>query len=399
MAREQFEVGESPVENGQAQPSPDAILQPPNGAEEVAYDEGESEDSEPTVAAHPIGSVPASEADALRDDPESGRLLAEHMEEARYQPVILFGNAASGKTSLILSLIAAIKTDARLDAGLFLGDPILDTSKKYGEYLWEQATQFFGLKTQQFIEGAAAPRTNIELPFFIPLIFRPSGKPEARVAFMESNGEWYRSDRQSNRFFPPLRRQIEDFLRHYSGGILFVHLLPYTQRHLYTNAPTGGNDASELQEASLAVSGALQAYENVRLDKSNDRHLVLVTKWDAHKLEDGDPLEALHDDPQEVRAFVGQRYSQALTTFRGLGLAPFQMAMNGYCAGQISANNVIRAGLDDERGAAIRRYPIGLWRWLYSGSLENAGLAALDPFPTPPKSPFAWLGRILSRIF
>jgi hypothetical protein len=340
-----------------------------------------------------------SEADALRDEPESGRLLAEHMAAAEYQPVILFGNAASGKTSLILSLLAAIRTDARLDAGLFLGDPILDTSRKYGSYLWEQASQFFGLKTQQFIEGTAAPRTNIELPFFIPLVFRPSGKPEARLAFMESNGEWYRSQRQGNRFFPPLRQQVEDFLKHYGGGILFIHLLPYTQRHLYTTAQNAGDDASELQEASLAVSGALQAYRDVRPDKSNDHHLILITKWDAHSVDGLDSIDALHDDPRDVAAFVGLRYTQALTTFRGLGLAPVQMAINGYCSGQISANNVIRAGLDDERGEAIRRFPVGLWRWLYRHTLEANGLAPVDPFPAPKGGLLNWFSRLLSRMF
>ena len=352
--------------------------------------------AEPRAAT--VAPPPASEADALRDDPESGQLLAVHMADAGYQPVILFGNAASGKTSLILSLLAAIRTNASLDAGLFLGDPIIDRSKLYGAYLAEQAAQFFGLKTQQFIEGTAAARTNIDLPFFIPLIFRPSGKHEARLALMESNGEWYRADRQANKFFPPLRQQIEDFLRHYPGGILFIHLLPYTQRHQYT-AEVGGSDAAELEEASLAVSGALQAYEAVRVDKSNDRHLLLVTKWDAHRPADLDPVDALYDDPADVAAFIAARYAQAWASFKGLNLRPDQMATNGYCSGQISANNVIKAGPNDDRGDAIRRYPVGLWRWLYRSTLELAGVGPIDPFPSVRRSPFGWMGRLLHRLF
>lgn len=352
---------------------------------------------EPRPTAAPA--APVSEADALRDDPESGQLLAAHMAEAGYQPVILFGNAASGKTSLILSLLAAIRTNAGLDAGLFLGDPIMDTSRTYGAYLAEQASQFFGLKTQQFIEGTAAARTNIDLPFFVPLIFRPSGRPEARLALMESNGEWYRADRQASKFFPPLRQQVEDFLRHYPRGILFIHLLPYTQRHLYTKDTNTGGEGAELEEASLAVSGALQAYESVRVDKSNDRHLMLVTKWDAHRPTDLDPVDALRDDPADVAAFINERYSQAWGSFKGLNLRPDQMARNGYCAGQISANNVIRAGPNDDRGEAIRRYPIGLWRWLYRNTLTLADAIPVDPFPTPRRSPFGWFGRLLHRVF
>ncbi|MEA3003557.1 MAG: hypothetical protein QOH81_2345 [Sphingomonadales bacterium] len=393
MAREPYPRDEgSPPTGADAQsvtpPSPDIYATP----QDAAPIQG---DTELTREAPP---GPASEADALRDEPESGRLLAEHMAEAGYQPIILFGNAASGKTTLILSLLATIRTEAQLEAALFLGDPVLDTSKKYGAFLWEQASLFFGLKTQQFLEGTASPRTNIELPFFIPLIFRPNGKPEVRIAFMESNGEWYRADRQTNRFFPPLRKQVEEFLRNYTGGILFIHLLPYTQRVLYSSAEGTGNDATDLTEASLAVSGALQAYDAVRPDKRNDRHLMLVTKWDAHSSAGLDSVEALHDHPDEVSDFVAQRYSQAFITFRGLGLEPSNIGLNGYCAGQISANNVIRAGHDSDMREAILRYPIGLWRWIYQKTLEIEGQTPLDPFPMRRTGPFSWIGNLLNRI-
>lgn len=391
MAREQFELGQTPPADSERS------IELTDG--DTSSNESAHSDPMPKTNEGPAPTASASEADALRDEPESGRLLAEHMAEARYQPVILFGSAASGKTSLILSLLAAIRTEARLNAGLFLGDPILDTSKRYGAYLTEQASQFFGLKTQQFIEGAAAPRTNIELPFFIPLIFRPRDKPEARIAFMESNGEWYRADRQSNRFFPPLRKQTEEFLQHYAGGIIFIHLLPYTQQHLYTNNQNAGNDANELQEASLAVSGALQAYEAIRVDKGSDQHLLLVTKWDAHRADGLDSIDALHDDPEDVLAFVGARYSQALASFRGLGLRSDQMDLNGYCAGQISANNIIRAGLDSERGQAIRRYPVGLWQWLYRHTMLKTDQSPVNPFPEQRSGIGGWVSRILGRVF
>lgn len=392
MAREPYKVGDPPKPAASSESSPGiaAISEP-----EAIQNDGSTPSTEPAGREAP---TVASEADALRDEPESGRVLAEHMSEAGYQPIILFGNAASGKTTLILSLLATIRTEAQLEAALFLGDPILDTSKKYGSFLWEQASLFFGLKTQQFLEGTASPRTNIELPFFIPLIFRPSGKPEVRLAFMESNGEWYRTDRKQNRFFPPLRQQIEEFLRNYAGGILFIHLLPYTQRVLYSSGEGASNDAADITEASLAVSGALQAYDAVRPDKRLDSHLMLVTKWDAHSSEGLDSVEALHDDPEEVAAFVSQRYSQAFISFRGLGLEASNVALNGYCAGQISGNNVIRAGHDSEMREAILRYPIGLWRWIYRKTLETNGGVGVDPFPVKRSSPFSWVGKLLNRI-
>lgn len=379
MARESFRV-DLPVEPA---PSQDANPKPAD---------------DPSDLSPPPQADLAREADALRDQPESGRVLAEHMAEAGYQPVVLFGNAASGKTTLILSLLSTIKTEAQLDAAMFLGQPILDTSKKYGAYLWEQASLFFGLKTQQFIEGTAQPRTNIDLPFFIPLVLRPSGKPEAKLAFMESNGEWYRPGQEEHRFFPPLRRQIEEFLQNYGGGILFIHLLPYTQRALYTTDAGANTDPSDLSEASLAVSGALQAYNAVRPDKRHDRHIMLVTKWDAHSPEGVDTIDALYDAPEEVEAFVSHRYSQAYITFRGLELDSGQTAMRGYCAGQISGNSVMRAAFDSDLKEAILQYPIGLWKWLYRNTLELDGQIPIDPFPRKRRTFLQKVGDLLNRI-
>ena len=96
------------------------------------------------------------EAKVLPDESESGRVLAENMVESGYQPIILFGNAYSGKTALILSLLSTIRTETKLESALVLGQPIMDTSKTYGSFLWGEAQKFFGLKTQQFIKGTGA---------------------------------------------------------------------------------------------------------------------------------------------------------------------------------------------------------------------------------------------------
>ena len=105
----------------------------------------------------------ASDVDA------SGAQLASDMEDKRYQPVILFGNAFSGKTSLLLSLLAAVKTETHLETGLFMAEPLLARDTRYGRYQSEQSEAFFGRKTQEFIQGTASPKTAIDLPFFVPV--------------------------------------------------------------------------------------------------------------------------------------------------------------------------------------------------------------------------------------
>jgi hypothetical protein len=332
------------------------------------------------------------------DDVEaSGARLAADMEAKGYQPVVLFGNAYSGKTSLLLSLLACVKTESELGAGVFLGEPLLARDTAYGRFQAEQSEAFFGRKVQDFIEGTASPKTAIDLPFFVPVNLRPASAPPVTFAFMESNGEWYRPDRSGDRLHPKLRGQIEDFIASYQGGIIFVHLLPYTQQAVRSANADTANDAAEVRDAALAVEGAVRAYERVRVDKKADTHLMLVTKWDAHAPAT-DRQEVLEDDdPAAVEAYARDRYAKVVGTVRGMGLSPGQVLLNGYCAGLINERGVVGLKRDGELREAVLRYPKSLWRFLYRRALTNMGVAAVDPFPAPPAPP-RWK-RLLDRFF
>lgn len=346
-----------------------------------------------------------SQASYSSDDvEEAGLQLATRMEECGYHPVILFGTAASGKTSLLLSLLSVIRMTPELHTGLFAGEPILDIHTDYGKYTHDNALQFFGQKTQDFIDGRAAPKTVLQYPFFVPVSFRPDNKPEAKFAFMESNGEWYRPDRSNGRLFPVLRRQIEDFIKNYQGAITFIHLVPYTQRAVYSSAVDRPGEASEIQDASIAISGALQAYDRIRANKQNDRHLMLVTKWDAHSPPNVSKFDVLTCSPEEVVRFANDNYAQALTTFRGIGLNNSQLYLNSYCSGLMNEMGVLVLRQNNELRVPVMSYPIRMWEWLYRGALDAAGQVHVEPFPAQPKaSPWQAmmdaLGRFLDRLF
>lgn len=339
--------------------------------------------------------------DMVDDIDKGGRRLAEDMDDKGYQPVILFGNAFSGKTSLLLSLLATIRTEASLDTGLTLAPPVLSNTSRYGEYIRTQAEAFWGKRTQEFIEGIAAPKTATELPFFIPVTLSPGNRPEAHFAFMESNGEWYRANRDTDKLFPALRKQIEDFISNYQGGIIFIHLVPYTQQHVRSATYDQSSDSLELREASLAIDGALQAYKRIRTDKSKDRHIMLVTKWDAH-LPAEDTVDTLTDpDQEDVEIFIAQRYSQALASYKGLKLRPDQYFLNSYCAGIMSVEGVLSLKPGSELREAVIQYPIRLWTWLYKSALRNAGMQEVEPFPTPnpPPAIVRLFRSVMDRLF
>lgn len=316
-----------------------------------------------------------------------GASLSGGMLEKGYQPVVLFGTNNSGKTSLLLSLFASILSDTSLETGLFLADAILPTRKGVGAQLSEDARYTFEVNTQRFIEGERIEKTNVSLPFFVPVEFRPTGKAPVTFAFLESNGEWYRPDRETGTYFPKLRTEIETFISTYQGGIIFIYLVPYTQARLYTQDDQT-DDQQEVTDASLAIAGVLRAYDRCRAtNRGNDRHLMLVSKWDAASQTSLDRAADLEPERAEVEAFCVRRYGQALATFRGLQLGPDQLSLNAYCAGLISDRGRLHLRPEDEIRAVIQRYPLRLWTWLYRSALQNADLPAADPFPAPPQPP------------
>lgn len=325
-----------------------------------------------------------------------GSSLATEMSEKGYQPVVLFGTAFSGKTSLLLSLFSSILSQGKFETGLFLANPVISTTTPLGERLYADARHTFEIKTQNFIEGVPTAKTNIDLPFFIPVEFRPRDKPPVTFAFLESNGEWYRPTRQGDSLFPRLKSAIENFVSTYQGGIIFIYLLPYTQSHVY--APKDETqDAREISDASLAMSGVLRAYNDIRANyRAQDRHLMLVSKWDANSVAALDRAAALAPDRDEVEEFCERRYGQAIATYRGLQLSPDQLLLNAYCAGIINERGLLQLKQEDESRAAVLDYPIRLWDWLYRCALLNVDHAPVSPFPEPPRKPA--IARLVQTI-
>jgi hypothetical protein len=386
--RKRFDLDEGQTESaGKADPG-EAAGQPPGSVEPAA-----SSRTNRTVEEND-GSAPVPPPVTTAED---GYHVAAGLTAAGYHPIVLFGTAGSGKTSLLLSLLALLRDEPDLLCGLDLGEPILSVDTPYGRFLREQAEGFYGRKTQDFIEGRAAAKTAIEAPFFIPVVIRPENKPQIRLAFMESNGEWYRPDRESDRLFRPLRRQIEEFLSAYQDPVTFIHLVPYTQQELYSTGGDQHTDDQEIREACLAIVGALKAYKEVRTNKINDRHLMLVSKWDAHDRENVDRVGVLDDTTGELEAFLNDRYRQAFAEYRNLGLAPYQRQVEAYCAGQIRGQAVIKPRRGEDLHDALIQYPKKLWRWLYRTTLEQLNEPAIDPFPPEPKP--NWFARLLDRLF
>jgi hypothetical protein len=349
-----------------------------------------------------------SAAAAYGDLSSLGSDLARVMQEEGYHPVVLFGTNNSGKTSMLMSLFSTLTLEPILDTGLSLCDPILGTRSDIGRQLHKDATHSFEIKTQAYIAGEKIPKTTSPLPFFIPVEFRPpGGLTPVKFAFLESNGEWYRpliSEERTlsdlDKLYPDLRAELESFISNFQNGITFIYTAPVTQGEVYA-AAENAYDAKELHYASLAIKGVLNTYDRIRANgRASDRHLMLITKWDALSARSADRALGIEEDPVAVLEFCNRKYGQALAAFQGLNLDPQQRNLNAYCAGMINERGLLPLKQDDEVRGVIASYPVRLWTYLYKNALRASGLEPVSPFREPPgPSPIVKLfNSLLDRI-
>lgn len=336
-----------------------------------------------------------------------GADLARVLQDGGYHPVVLFGTNNSGKTSILMSLFATIAAEPILDTGLALCDPILGSRSDVARLLHREAENTFHIKTQAFLAGEKIPKTSVALPFFVPVEFRPPNGPPVKFAFLESNGEWYRpliSDGSRladvERLYPELRSEIETFISGFQNGITFIYAAPVTQGEVYA-AAENVYDTKELGYASLAIKGVLQSYDRIRANgRSQDRHLLLLTKWDALSVRSADRADSIPATHAEVLEFCHRKYGQALAAFQGLNLGPDQRNINAYCAGMINERGLLPLKHEDPVRGVIASYPVRLWNYLYRNALIDIGETPVSPFREPPRKPalIRFMHELLDKI-
>lgn len=336
-----------------------------------------------STAAAGLGS--ASEAATIK-------LMAEQMSELGYHPVILFGSSNSGKTSMLLSLFAAVQTRVELQTAVHLNNNIVSANSTYGSYLRKSSQDFFQSKLTNFIEGRGAQLTKVDLPFFIPIDFTSSAGETVKIAFMEGNGEWFQPRRSDDGSITSanLNPAIELFIKNFGAGISFIHLLPYTQKG--TGQADGYSVTEDLakKDAGLAIKNVIDQYRDVREGQtSEDRHMLLVTKWDA-RFTPGNPngdrlYDVLTETVDDVKYYLenNSNYKTAVVSFQGLSDIKVKNVRN-YCAGRMSGLEVNWPHSDHDFYEPINRFPVELWKWIYSGAY---GIENTNPFPKE-KEPF-----------
>lgn len=326
-----------------------------------------------------------------------GKQIAQAMDDLGYHPVIIFGSSNSGKSSLLGSLLAYFQVDTSKEVGITFGDSLVPSETTHGKDAIAKAETFFYRSVHEFIGGEAHVATKVNYPFFIPVIIRPKGKEEMKFAFMESNGEWYKPDRDTDRFFQSLKGEINGILRHYQKGISFIHVAPLTQSNVRDGEINHEFERNEIRDASLALTGALDSYTRIRTIKSQDSHMFLVTKWDAYTEQDKELFDVLaNPELGKVEEFANEKYTQGFAAFKGLSIDSSQKSIMQYCSGLISGRSIIKPS--KELTPVLNKYPETMWNWLYKNA--SGGVLLFKKPPPKKESPWQifmnWINKLVS---
>jgi hypothetical protein len=320
--------------------------------------------------------------------------LARSLVEKKYHPVMIFGTAASGKSSMLASLFHYLQNDPRSEAICMLGEWILPIDTKEGATVAEEVSRFFNRAVMNFNNGDAVPRTRTDtVPFFIPVVLRPNnGKPEVRIAFLESSGENYRINSDSVNYFPGLKDEISDVYRNFRGALSILVVAPYTLKDAYTDQEIETPDDEQFQIVDQSLYGALQSYQRERRWLDMDNYMFVLTKWDVYTGGISNP-EFSNPPSGLVEKVISERYKLSWNFYRTMPKKGRSNSMQ-YSSGLITGDSVV--AVPDKMKPAINKFPRALWNWLYRNATGGTVLNGPTEAEKKPNGMTAWLKKVLS---
>lgn len=320
----------------------------------------------------------------------AGPSMTMRLSKQGYHPILFIGSTASGKSALLLSLLAYFKDSPDLGMSAFFGSDLFRADEMESH---DESLGYFNRNLAEFVGGKTVGRTRTGgSPMYIPV--RLGGGTQhngVRFCFLESEGEWYQPDHNSKSYYKPFRPEIEELLSQYPEGITFVWVAPFADASGAGGAYKPEVDPlQQIKVANESLQGALLNYEALRSHNSeNDSHIFLVTKWDTYKsqhLTEGSPLVRVDEQGMraEVDNFIAANYRSAYSTFKAIpGSARLKKTFR-YSAGAFKGTASLPMSVPKE---VLLSYPRDLWNWIYeSATVAHPGWA-LNPGPLIPLPP------------
>jgi hypothetical protein len=285
---------------------------------------------------------------ALPAEAEMGAL--DHRDVVRWlvdeqrHPVLLLGRAGSGKTALLLSLLDELQRNPQV--ATYIGNSLAVRAPR-------------SVVTKSLPAYHLYPHDDRELsrttstPFFVPIDIGLADKPEpVRLALLEYAGELLDRDWPGLVKLPDL---VEAVLNDYPLGLSVLFLAPVAGE---------GSETSDSRLASL-----MDSYMYCRPARAEDRHLMVLTKWDAVSDATSSDAAAGSMDKAFIENILGARFPMAWRRFhrRRLGRTEKQLAVIPYSAKAWLGRARYLPGIFDDL------YSKFLLNWLFHNATTGLG--------------------------
>jgi len=342
--------------------------------------------------------------------------LVENLRRDNYLPVIFIGASNSGKTQIFTSLLSLFQklTEERNPNGVNItfGPPLVDINTEYGKTSRDFAERHFREVVSNAISGNAEMFTKIPFPFAIPVHL------EARVnnqqilqkfAFFEANGEWFHPDvdKETGSYYRQLKPEIQSIFKQFDDemGVAIVYAAPSDLTSASDEVLDNQEYLKRLRRADESLQVGMNRYLENRSRKDRDKHIFLLTKWDAAKkiqgfsdsidLKEYDQSKLITSTASEAVGLAGQIANKLYTGSYGLFTSAAlvadetQRVFMPYSAGLFSGKYIITAG-DNSK---FDRFAKGLWNQLMFAAGHE-----LVIFPAPPKVIVPWWRKIMNMV-
>jgi hypothetical protein len=337
------------------------------------YPDSSKQPSQAQAARSQFGQSPVDDDANNEQQIALGNELAVRFLEEGIHPVLLFGSAASGKTSLLMSLLNYPRLDSAAEASIEYDESIYteENRDKFQQAL-DAGMQLFYRGTQQWVANLAPRATTDNQPFFLPVRLQKSIGQDIKFGFLEGKGEWYHPDDTSLRPYRKFKGLLRGFLQNFSRPITALYIAPFESGTKSLGGGSSGN-LDYLRTSDLGLVGAMEEYITCRRSQfKNDFHVMLMTKWDV-KCGSVSSAEFKAPIAEDVVEELVAKFPLAWNRFNAMPMdgSAENLKIAAYSSGLMDGGRLNQLAVDDKY--FLNTYPRFLWDRLHG----NAGFGVL----------------------
>jgi hypothetical protein len=291
--------------------------------------------------------------------------LADYLMQKDVHPVLLVGTGATGKTTLLQSLIYFLRRNGG-SVDVRLGERVFPPNYLQGDERHENAVRFFNQGLLMFGDNVPATPTQAPYPFFVPidlLVTEAQGIQIYKFAFYEGTGEWFGKESDESYKFKTFQPEFAEILRNFTNPLSIIFLAP-------TVDDIGPKQT--LNYAHDCLVNAITEFHSHRIDANRDHALLLLTKWDR-LYKPSDVHGHFSDVDSDVALSVMKKWKSFIwPKFASVKLdGPRAKALMPYSACWMDEANKTIVSTSDRYQHIFAKYNRTIGNWLYMNIVDS----------------------------